>query len=383
LRIHIPLALAFIVLLAGCASPSTKRVDVTSQQTDAEARKQMDLLVEDLVAERTRLHRVHWNLASHSADLCPRRIHASGVDVMSLPEGELAPSYRRLFGIQEQPTVLSVVPGSPADVAGIKAGDVLVSMWGLPMNEDNSDVVQERARNIKTRVAIPVQVRRAGQTLDLTVEPVVSCDYPVVLSPQQVLNASADGDKIFITRGMMAFSRTDEELALVVGHEMAHNTMRHIDAKKRNATAGLVGDLALAILTRGAYSGTSVSAAASQAYSQEFEAEADYVGLYMLARSGYSVQDAPKFWRRMASANPGSIKGTHTSSHPPSSYRMVALEEAAKEIEGKRATSASLLPVRKDGKPFVAGEGLFFGTQTIPNDTANCMLGTDGQCMRR
>jgi hypothetical protein len=247
LRSSIALTLAFVVALAGCASPTTKRVDVTSQQTDVEARKQMDLLAEDMVAERTRLHRVHWKLVSHSAELCPKRIQAAGVDVMALPKGELAASYSRLFGIKDEPTVLSVVPDGPADRAGIKAGDVLVSMWGLPISEYNVEVIQERARNVKARVVMPVQVRRDGRTLDLTVEPVVSCDYPAILSPQQVLNAFADGERIFITRGMMAFARTDDELALVVGHELAHNTMRHIDARKSNATAGMVGDIALAI----------------------------------------------------------------------------------------------------------------------------------------
>jgi hypothetical protein len=62
---------------------------------------------------------------------------------------------------------------------------------------------------------------------------------------------------------------------------------------------------------------------------------------------------------------------------------MVALEEAAKEIEGKRAASASLVPVRKDGKPFVAGEGLLPGTRATPNDTANCMLGAEGLCVKK
>ena len=87
MHIHIPLAIACIAVLAGCASPTTKRVDVTSQQTNAEARKQMDLLVEDLVSERTRLHRVHWKLASNSADLCPKRIHASGVEPAIIGQG--------------------------------------------------------------------------------------------------------------------------------------------------------------------------------------------------------------------------------------------------------------------------------------------------------
>ena len=41
--------------------------------------------------------------------------------------------------------------------------------------------------------------------------------------------AFADGTKVFLTRGMMRFAQSDEELALVVAHETAHNIMGHID----------------------------------------------------------------------------------------------------------------------------------------------------------
>jgi predicted Zn-dependent protease len=86
------------------------------------------------------------------------------------------------------------------------------------------------------------------------------------------------------------------------------------------------------------------------AYSQEFESEADYVGLYIMANSGMPIADAPKFWRRMAAAFPSNIKANYSASHPSTSYRMVALEETVREINVKVEKSEPLLPNMKDGK---------------------------------
>lgn len=351
IRIASLVCVVWAATLFGCAAPTTQRVQVTSQQTSAEARRQMDLLAEELLAERVRLHGVHWQLATNSTAMCPKLTRSAGLFTMTVPKGELAASFNRL-GISNEPTVVAVVPNSAAEIAGVKPGDIAVSMWGVPASDLAG--ARERARVARDGEPMPVVVRRNGKDVTLTLQPVLACDYPAVVSDGTEINAYADGERIVVTRGMMAFARSDDELALVVAHEMAHNTMRHMDAKKTNAVAGLVGDLALAVLTRGAYSGTSISGAAAKAYSQEFEAEADYVGLYMLANSGYSIQDAPKFWRRMATANPGSIKGSHTASHPSTAYRMVALEETAKEIDQKKISVATLVPTRKDGRPLVA-----------------------------
>jgi predicted Zn-dependent protease len=149
---------------------------------------------------------------------------------------------------------------------------------------------------------------------------------------------------------MVNFATDDRELALVIAHEMAHNTMSHLEAKKQNAGLGLAGDIAVLLLSRGQVSTRgALSQAMASAYSQEFEAEADYVGLYIMANAGFPIDEAPLFWRRMAAAHPGSIKANHAASHPSTAYRMVALENAVKEIDAKRAASEPLRPNMKDG----------------------------------
>ncbi len=78
------------------------------------------------------------------------------------------------------------------------------------------------------------------------------------------------------------------------------------------------------------------------AFSVEFEREADYVGLYMMARAGYAIETAPNFWRRMAMRDPKSIE--HASSHPSTADRAASLDGAVDEIRRKQSQQLALLP---------------------------------------
>ena len=179
-----------------------------------------------------------------------------------------------------------------------------------------------------------------------------ACDFRVRLSPDDVKNAYADGKNIVIYKGMMDFFRTDEDVALVVSHELAHNAMKHIDAKQKNAViGGLVGlllDVAAAaggINTNGDFTrlGSNMGAGV---YSVDFEQEGDYVGLYFMANAGYNVDDAATFWRRMATTNSKSI--TMKTSHPTTPERFIALEATVKEIKQKVENCQPLKPELKD-----------------------------------
>ncbi len=81
-------------------------------------------------------------------------------------------------------------------------------------------------------------------------------------------------------------------------------------------------------------------------HSSDFEREADYVGMYILARANRDLEAAPNVWRRMSTINPGAI--AYESSHPSSAERFVRLTETIKEIERKRALGVALLPEMKE-----------------------------------
>ena len=82
----------------------------------------------------------------------------------------------------------------------------------------------------------------------------------------------------------------------------------------------------------------------AQMYSQDFEREADYVGMYILANSGIEREGVANFWRRMSIENPRSI--SYASTHPSSSERWVNIEAVNKEIDKKILESEPLLPER-------------------------------------
>lgn len=172
------------------------------------------------------------------------------------------------------------------------------------------------------------------------------CDYPFHVEDNDEANAFADGTRVIVTTGMIRFTN-DDELALLLGHEMAHNTMEHQKKGQANQLAGaLVGAVFGAIL------GVDLSGTGARiggmAYSQEFEAEADYVGVYYAGRAGYDVSGAANLWRRIAARYPSSIHLAGTT-HPSTAKRFIAIEKAAEEVATKRSRGEPLVPEIKDG----------------------------------
>ena len=151
---------------------------------------------------------------------------------------------------------------------------------------------------------------------------------------------------------MMAFAKTDNQLATVLSHEYAHAIMAHPSKAGQNATVG--GLLGLAVDTLANSQGMNTSGmfsklgaqSAVMKYSQGFEKEADYIGMYILKRSGFNIDQAANLWRRMATLNP---KGIYVgSSHPTTAERYLLLGKTASEIKTKQKNGQTLLP---DFKP--------------------------------
>src|SRR5262249_1990330 len=80
----------------------------------------------------------------------------------------------------------------------------------------------------------------------------------------------------------------------------------------------------------------------AQMFSQDFESEADYVGMYFLVRAGYPMNGVEDFWRRMAVENPRGVRLAY--SHPTYAQRFVALPAVRQEITEKITTGAPLVP---------------------------------------
>ena len=179
------------------------------------------------------------------------------------------------------------------------------------------------------------------------------CYYYFRLERNNEINAVADGKNIFIFTGMMRFVENDDQLAAVMAHELAHNLMGHVKAQENNILLGMLAGAAVDMLatSQGINTGGELGKVGSQiamlTYSADFEREADYVGLYILAQAGYDPTAAANLWRRMSIEDPNGIYGSLT--HPSNSERFVALHKAITEIDYKRKHNIPLLPDFKTG----------------------------------
>jgi hypothetical protein len=279
---------------------------------------------------------------------------------------EYAPVVDRLYKLGPELRVQFVIPGGAAETADLRPGDRFLQIDGSVVPSDaGTEWLSKNYEGWRNKPDHELVVLRSGIVQYIRLTPAVGCSYGAKLMEGDQINAFADGKAIYVTRGMMRFAQSDTELALVVSHELSHNFMRHMDARAANQALGTLADLIIAVA--GVNTGGAFGQSAAQAYSQEFEAEADYAGLYMMAIAGLDYREAPKFWRRMAVANPGGIYGSSGASHPSTAYRFKALEAAVSEIDLKKQAGSELKP---DLKPVAARRTEGDGTAPPSGDAA-------------
>lgn len=184
--------------------------------------------------------------------------------------------------------------------------------------------VNERIQRIGRRIAEAVGDRMPG----------AQWEFVVFDAPQTVNAFALPGGKVGVYTGLIDLASSDDEIAFVMGHEIAHVTSRH-GAQRATAMVGAAAggllldvvtqdrknhDLALAVYGIGA-------AGATLAYSRSHESEADFVGLRFLAYAGYDPRASVSFWQKMAAQEKrGARMPELLSTHPSDERRIAALQ---------------------------------------------------------
>jgi metalloendopeptidase OMA1, mitochondrial len=183
------------------------------------------------------------------------------------------------------------------------------------------------------------QVQRVGLRIAKSVgRALPNTKWEFVVFESDDVNAFAlPGGKVGVYTGLLKLVASDDELACVMGHEIAHVTSRH-GAERMTQSMGvaLIGaavevgteDSEHRDLWRGAYGvGTTLG---MLGYSRLHESEADSIGLRFAAGAGYDPRAAILFWRKMAKASEGQTKPPEwMSTHPSDATRIANLERLA------------------------------------------------------
>ncbi|KAK3214040.1 hypothetical protein GRF29_28g1807860 [Pseudopithomyces chartarum] len=146
----------------------------------------------------------------------------------------------------------------------------------------------------------------------------VNWEVHVIDSPEE--NAFvAPGGKVFVFTGILPLCRDEDGIAAVLGHEIAHVVAHHTAEKLSQTPLVLLGMAALMTFDVSfQLSGALLNLFLSMPAGRKQEAEADQIGLMIMARACYRPEAAMEFWNRMESSGrsgPPEILSTHPSHH--------------------------------------------------------------------
>ncbi len=153
------------------------------------------------------------------------------------------------------------------------------------------------------------------------------------------------GGKIaFFTGILEQLQLTDDEVAMVMGHEIAHALREHARERAAKSTLTNVGGRIIGSLIFG-QAGEALGAGASNLltlkFSRDDEKEADLVGMELAARAGYNPASGVTLWEKMGRASKGAPP-QWMSTHPASDTRIQLIKDHLKEVDGlyERAKAA-------------------------------------------
>ncbi len=150
------------------------------------------------------------------------------------------------------------------------------------------------------------------------------------------------GGKIVVYEGLMKIVGSDDELAVVLGHEVAHAVAKHSNERMSQQVLAQYGSSILGAVVAGQSAVTQT--VASQVYglgaqygvmlpfSRKHESEADYMGLILMSMAGYNPDVAVTFWQKMASNSSASVPEI-MSSHPSDAKRIADIQKNLPKVK--------------------------------------------------
>ena len=214
------------------------------------------------------------------------------------------------------------------------------------MQEYSKMMAEARAKGVLAEVGNPqlqrlrtVAARLVPQTAQWN-DRAKAWRWEVNLIGSKQINAFCmPGGKIAFYTGIIdQLKLTDDEVAMIMGHEMAHALREHARARiAKTQGTGTLLSLGASLFGLGDLGGVAANIGTqliSLRFSRDDETDADLVGLELAARGGYNPQSAVSLWEKMGQAGGGANGPSFLSTHPSGPARIQQLQNNVPKVQG-------------------------------------------------
>jgi predicted Zn-dependent protease len=215
---------------------------------------------------------------------------------------------------------------------------MLTSCSSQPTQQEDAQMKAEAARAFnQMRASMPLVTDRP--TIDFVAcvatavvaqlePPYNDIEWELAIFEAESINAFAmPGGKIGVFSGILTVTENQDQLATVMGHEIAHVTAQHSKNRAKSSEMTNLGINVASILLGGGYTGVTYTAQQALTAGAQFgitlphtrgqESEADVIGLEYMARAGFDPRESVPLWQRMdasAEKKPAEFLSTHPAS---------------------------------------------------------------------
>ena len=367
-----------IIFLIGCATPfvtAPSEADLQRQREELEAQVQ---LFQNKWNRQDHIGGLAYPILAANSDLCGSKV-VNDIGIRWTTLNDLSETIQRIaaitLGVSQYPYLTVVIPGSPADIAGLRQGDVLSSINGVALREDRKSIWSGHVNGVRyyrwqfNRILkkaerdgspITIEYHRENELHVTEIQPASRCDYEVFVFEHVKVASYSEGRAILISSGLYEFAQSDRELQTIIGHELAHRIAGH---KARVSTGETIARGVDFVLNALDAIGTALSGDpidenpdsifsnpnAPKSHRHAHELEADYLGMYLLARAGIDVTENAKFWVRVPNDSP--LLYTHTHKEGRMENMTTTLQEISKKMDASVPLDPNLsrTPTKIDG----------------------------------
>ena len=201
-------------------------------------------------------------------------------------------------------------------------------------------------------------LRQVGRRLAKVADrPDFQWEFNLLEDDKQINAFCLPGGKVAFYTGILPVTATETGAAVVMSHEIAHALARHGAERMSQGLLAQTGGQLLGAVLGGAQAGGQASSKLYEqlyglgaglvvlSYSRSQESEADHIGLILMQKAGYDMEEGVAFWGRMTKATEGKRSGgpldKFLSTHPASAERQAQIQKWIPEIRAQYPRSPS------------------------------------------